>query len=143
MTLEDMYAPTPSLMATRWLVSEAASQGTGGPGDVRLMALDFKRAFLFGRVERELYVEVPAEDDRVQGRDVVGRLKRSMYGTQDAPAVWQRVVNQMLRDRGSLPSRTLACMYFSVETGLKVVAHVGDFLIVGEKAQCEALHVDL
>ena len=65
-------------------------------------------------------MEVPAGDDRVQGRDVVGRLKRSMYGTQDAPAVWQRVVNQMLRDRGFLPSQPLACMYFNVETGLNL-----------------------
>ena len=34
-TPEEMYAPTPSLMATRWLVSEAASQGMRGPGSVR------------------------------------------------------------------------------------------------------------
>ena len=96
-----------------------------------------------GQVERELYIEIPAEDDRTKGRDVVGRLKRSMYGTQDAPAVWQRVVGQMLRDRGFLPSRTLACMYYNVETGLKIVAHVDDFLVVGEKAQCAALLRDL
>ena len=83
MTPEEMYAPTPSLMATRWLLSEAASQEAGGLGNVCLMALGFKRAFLFGRVERELYVEVPAQDDRVQGRDVVGRLKRSMYGGRE------------------------------------------------------------
>ena len=38
-TPEEMYAPTSSLMATRWLVSEAASQGARGPGLVRLMAL--------------------------------------------------------------------------------------------------------
>ena len=48
-TPEDMYAPTPSLIATRWLVSEAASQGMRGPGSVRMMALDFKRAFFIWR----------------------------------------------------------------------------------------------
>ena len=66
-------------------------------------------------------IEIPAEDERTQGRDVVGRLKRSMYGTQDAPAVWQREVGQMLQDRGFLSSRTLACMYYNVETELKIV----------------------
>ena len=90
----------------------------------------------------ESFIEIPAEDERVQGRDVVGRLKRSMYGTQDAPAVWQRVVGEILRDRGFLPRRTLACMYYNVETGLKIVAHVDDFLVVGEKMQCEALLAD-
>ena len=68
-------------------MSETASQGVRGPGYVRLIALHFKRAFLYGQVERELYIEIPTEDERVQGRDVVGKLKRSMYGTQDAPAV--------------------------------------------------------
>ena len=138
-----MYAPTPSLMATRWMVSEAASQGAQGAGSVRLMTLDFKRALLYGNCERELNGEVPAEDDRIQGRDVVGKLKRSMYGTQDAPAVWQRVVNQMLCDRGFRPSSTLACVYYNIETGLKLVAHVDDFLVVGEKRQCLALLDDL
>ena len=47
-TPEDMYAPTPSLLATRWMVSEATSQGAHGPGGVRAMVLDFKRAFLYG-----------------------------------------------------------------------------------------------
>ena len=103
------------------------------------MALDFKRAFLYGQFERGLSIEIPAEDERTKGRDVVGRLKSSMYGTQDAPAVLQRVVGQMLRDRGFLPSRTLACMYYNVDTGLNIVAHVDDFLVVGEKIQCEAL----
>ena len=97
------------------------------------MALDFKRAFLYGQVERELDIEILAEGERTQGRDVVGRFKRSMYGAQDAPAVWQRVVGQMLRDRGFLPSQTLACMYYNVETGLKIVAHVDSFSRCGRK----------
>ena len=66
-----------------------------------------------------------------------------MYGTQDAPAVWQRVVGQMLRDKGFVPSRTLACMYYNIETGLGIVAHVDVFLVVGEKTQCKALLADL
>ena len=99
-TPEDMYAPTPLLLATRWLFTKAASQGAQGPGDVRAMVLDFKRALFYGDCERELYVEVPAEDDRLEGRDMVGRLKKAMYGTQDAPSAWQKVVNAMLRERG-------------------------------------------
>ena len=107
------------------------------------MALDFKRAFLYGACERELYVEIPSEDDRTKGQDVVGRLKRSMYGTQDAPAVWQRVVNAMLKDRGFAASRTLACVYINRETGVRIVAHVDDFLVVGDRLQCEKLLADL
>ena len=55
-TPEDMYAPTPSLMATRWVISEAASRGSRGPGSVRLIAFVLKRASLYGDVERESYM---------------------------------------------------------------------------------------
>ena len=44
-TLDDMFALTPPLVATRWLLSELASCGRDGPGDQRLMVLDVKRAF--------------------------------------------------------------------------------------------------
>ena len=40
----DLFAPTPPLAATRWLISGAAAQGVRGPGDERLMLLDFKKA---------------------------------------------------------------------------------------------------
>ena len=41
-----LFAPTPPLAATRLLLSEVASQGRSGPGEKRVMLLDFKRAFL-------------------------------------------------------------------------------------------------
>ena len=49
----------------------------------------------------------------------------------------------MLRDRGFLTSRTLVCMYYNVETSLKIVAHVDDFLVLGEKLQCESVLAEL
>ena len=70
-TPDDMFAPTPPLVATRWLLSELASQGRQRPGDQRLMVLDFKRASLYADCEHELYVELPEEDEekvRQRGR---------------------------------------------------------------------------
>ena len=48
-TPEDMYAPTPSLLATRWLLSEAASQGAHGPGAVQAGSR-FQEGFLIWRL---------------------------------------------------------------------------------------------
>ena len=62
-TPDDIFAPTPPLVATRWLLSELASQGRHGPGDQRLMVLYSKRAFSYADVERELYVEFLEEDE--------------------------------------------------------------------------------
>ena len=54
----DLFAPTPSLTASKWVVSEAASQEEGG-GQRRLMVMDVKRAFLYGRPGgRYIYVSL-------------------------------------------------------------------------------------
>ena len=42
---DEMFAATPPLVASRYLVSLMASQGAGGLGELRLMALDFSKAF--------------------------------------------------------------------------------------------------
>ena len=90
------------------------------------MVLDFKRAFLYADCERELYIELPEEDER-KGKDVVGRLRKALYGTQDAPVLWQRLVRRIMIDHGFEASRTTACVYFNKETAIKAVAHVDDF----------------
>ena len=122
-TLEEMFAPTPPLVATRWLLSECASRGLGGPGDYRLMLLDFKRAFLYGDIQRTLYIELPEDDSRRNGGANVGLLRKAMYGTQDAPSVWQQLVRQMLTGLGFTPSTTVACLYFNAKTRVSIVAH--------------------
>ena len=48
------------------------------------------------------------------------RLKKAMYGTRDAPAVWQSEVE-----------RTTLFVYFNETTNVRVVVHVDDFLCAG------------
>ena len=69
---DEMFAPTPPLLASRWLVSLMASQGPGGPGDKRLAALDFSKAFLYGNMTRTVYIELPPEDGRKTGWRTLG-----------------------------------------------------------------------
>ena len=96
---DEMFAPTPPLVASRWLCSCVASQGSRGIGQKTLMTIDFSKAFLYGNTKREVYIELPDEDGRKSSGDVVGRLNKSMYGLRDAPQIWQEVVRQMLLDR--------------------------------------------
>ena len=75
------------------------------------MLVDFKRAFLYGDVERELYIELPEEEPGRAGGQNVGRLRKAMYGTRDAPAVWQRLVRKVMTEMGFEASRTTPCVY--------------------------------
>ena len=62
-----------------------------------------------------------------------------MYGTRDAPAVWQRLVQRILSGLGFHASRTAACVYSHPQTRLRVVAHVDDFLVSGCRRELVAL----
>ena len=130
---DEMFAPTPPLLASRWLVSLTASQGLTGAGNKRLLAIDFTKAFLYGEMEREVYIELPDEDERKHRGDNVGRLLKAMYGLRDAPLIWQKVVREMLKKRGFTALSTAQCVYVNKETGVIIVAHVDDFLCHGDK----------
>ena len=43
-----------------------------------------------------MYIELTDEDER-NGKDVVGRLRKALYGTQDAPVLWQRFKGDGMR----------------------------------------------
>lgn len=139
----DLFAPTPPLGATRLLLSNLASNGRNGPGNHRAMFLDFTRAFLYGDAERELYIEIPDEDPDKKGGINVGRLRKAMYGTRDAPAVWQILHKNILTELNFKPSRTTPCVYWNRERQLRVVAHVDDFLVTGPKGELLALKASL
>ena len=115
----ELFAPTPPLAATRWIMSGVASRGRGGPGEERLMLLDFKKAFLYADIERELYIEFPDDDERRQGGSNVGLLNKAMYGTRDAPAAWSRLVRTMLTNLGFVACRTAACVFHHPTKGIK------------------------
>ena len=61
----------------------------------------------------------------------MGRLKKAMYGTRDAPAVWQSEVERTMKEAGFKPSPTTPCVYFNETTIVRVVVHVDDFLCTG------------
>ena len=140
---DDMFAPTPPLLGSRWLVSQMASQGTRGPGNKRLMSIDFTKAFLYGSMQREVYIDLPDEDGRKKGGMNVGLLLQSMYGLRDAPLIWQRVVRKMLKKRGFRPLVTAQSMYYNPSTGVTILAHVDDFLCFGDRLVLDLLLRDL
>ena len=140
---DEMFAPTPSLLASRWIVSRTASQNWRGQGEMRLMAIDFTKAFLYGNMEREVYIELPEEDQRKHEGDMVGFLLKAMYGLRDAPLIWQKVVREMLEKRGFEALVSAQCVYVNKRTGVIVVAHVDDFLCQGDKREMEKFLEDL
>lgn len=135
--VDELFAATPPLLASRWLCSLAASQGRTGIGDQTLMMSDISKAFLYGDVAREVFVELPDEDSRKHDSNCIGRLRKSMYGLWDAPQIWQKVVKTMLIARGYKPLLSTQCTYVHPGSGMIIVAHVDDLLVLGTKHQLQ------
>ena len=122
---DDLFAPTPPLLAARYAASRAAT-GPRFPRRLRrqLMALDFEKAFLNGKMERCVCIVLPAEDARSDGGRMVGLLHKAMYGLREAPAIWQKVVRQLMGELSFRACVTVLCVYYHPDRDLVVVAHV-------------------
>ena len=63
------------------------------------MVLDVKGAFLYGKTKRNVYIWLPSEDPKNQ-EGYMGKLEKAMYGTRDAPQVWQEEVRNTMTELG-------------------------------------------
>ena len=96
---EQMFAATPPTEILRVLLSRATS-GVGRYNDNKkcIMSNDVKRAYFYAPVRSDIYVEIPEEDksEEDKGKDLVGRLRLSMYGTREAAAAWQDKIREVM-----------------------------------------------
>jgi hypothetical protein len=88
---DELFAGTPSLTAVNVILAKMASRRKEG---MELMVLDVKSAFLYGKRARPVYIELPGQDPMSLDPSVVGKLEKAMYGTRDAPQIWQGEVRK-------------------------------------------------
>ena len=124
------------------IVSEVACRVGLGRLENKLLILDIKRAFLYGAIEEEIFIELPDEDP-MKKQGYVGRLKKAMYGTRGAPQVWQGVVKKTMERLGFGYSRVCPGVYWHKERELQVVTHVDDFLCGGPESGLRWLRREL
>ena len=109
----------------------------------KVMVLDVKCAFLYGTARRRVYIELPHTDPRYGDPNVVGVLKKSMYGTRDAPQIWGEHVRATLEELGYKQSAYQPSVYYHPEKELVIVVHVDDFLCTGDAEALEDLYTGL
>ena len=120
------YAATPPLEALRLLIADLASRGGAERGKVRLMILDAKKAHLHAAAARELFIQLPAE-----AGGGYARLLRALYGTRDAPALWEAYAATQLEALGFRRGRANTCVYMHPQKKLRCLIHGDDFVFTG------------
>ena len=99
-----------------------------------LESTDIKNAFLQGtRINREVFVEPPAE---VNMRGYLWRLKKCIYGLQDASRRWYFSVVEVLISLGCVQLKLDPAVFVYHTNGTLagvIIVHVDDFLHIGNE----------
>ena len=107
-----LSSSTPPLEAMRLLCSLWATKRKSYHNQpLKLGLWDISRAHFYGTPKRRIYIELPPEDEASKDGQTCGLLVKSMYGTQDAPNIWD----------------------------VRVMVHGDDFLALGDAKHLEKL----
>ena len=123
------YAATPPLEAKRILFSRYASERTRGGKPLKLHVLDVRTAYFNGVPTRSIYVKLPFEMGL--GKNVLGKLRKCIYGTRDAGAIWEATFTQVLLDLGFVQGVASPCCFHHAQWGVSLVVHGDDFTALG------------
>ena len=141
----DFFASMPPITALRVLFSLAVTRRVPDingnlkpmPKDTCLIFIDVKKAHFRSPARRRLLVELPPE---MGYGPVVGLLKKSLYGTRDAPANWEAAIKEVMISLGSIQAKSnYSCLYYHEQRQIRLEVHGDDFTGVGAKAELEWL----
>ena len=95
--------------------------------------MDVKTKFLHGDVEEEIYMKQP-EGFAVKGKkELVCKLKKSLYGLKQSPRMWYQKFDTFIWGLGFIRSKADHCVYFKLigDRVIYLVLYVDDMLLVG------------
>ncbi|GJW73067.1 putative ribonuclease H-like domain-containing protein [Tanacetum coccineum] len=91
---DEVFAPVPRIEAIKLFLAYASYK------DFMVYQMDVKSAFLYGKIEEEVYVCQPLgfEDSDFPNR--VYKLENALYGLHQAPKAWYETLSTYLLDNG-------------------------------------------
>ena len=95
---------------------------------------EISRAQFQGTVQRFICIRLPVEDRQKYGEDKVGRLVRSIYGTQDASHIWQLdYVNLICGELGCFRrGKHSAALFHNPNQDVRMAVHGDDFVCLSD-----------
>ena len=106
--------------------------------DLPLLSIDIKTFFLYGDIDTDIYMEQPRGYEEKDPKIWVCKLKKSLYGTKQAPRCAKEKLTTALTDIGfkCLPSDADVFIIRSSETEFLLMGiHVDDFIVTYNSEQ--------
>jgi len=106
--------------------------------NLHAVLLDVETAFLYGKLEEEIYMEIPLGYKEVYadpGNEKVLVYKMAMYGLVQAARQWFKRLSDVLITLGYNPCESDPCLIYKIDSeGLCIILmYVDDNLIVGSR----------
>lgn len=120
---KETFAPVSRMATFRLLLAKATQLG------LFLVHLDIETAFLYGKIDTELYVQLPLEV--TNDRPVFVKMKKSCYGLKQAPLIWHRTLAAVLKQLGFSPVEGDPCLFQRIRdnTTAWLLVYVDDFIL--------------
>ena len=132
----ETYAPVVQWSTVRALLIMSLVLG------LETVQIDFSNAFCQADIEEEIYVEMPKDFGDSKGRDMVLKLKKSLYGTKQAPRTWFLKLKQCLEMQGFHQSELDPCLF--IHPDMVYIVYVDDSILIGrDRSKIEAMIADL
>ena len=105
------------------------------------MVNDVARAYFYAKIQRDVYIELPNEDE-MHGK-MLGKLKLCLYGTRDAAKGWQETLSAHLETIGFKRGRGHPCVFYHPERDIKTLVHGDDYVSAGDEGSMEWMEKEL
>ena len=132
---DEYFASTPPLEAKKLLFSEysaTARRPMNLSKEIVLSFVDIKKAYFNGVPRRNIHLAFPKELGVPD--HLVAHLKRCVYGTRDAGAIWEECFADALVEMGFTRGVASPCCFHHEGRNLHVVVHGDDFTCLGPKS---------
>ena len=121
---DETFAPVARMEAIRMFLAYSCFK------NFKVYQLDVKSAFLNGELNEEIYAEQPEDFEQLGKEDYVWKLKKALYGLEQAPRAWYARLDNYLIQQGFKRGNANNNIYFKLEKDelLITVVYVNDLI---------------
>ncbi|GJS10513.1 putative ribonuclease H-like domain-containing protein, partial [Tanacetum coccineum] len=118
---DEVFAPVTRIEAIRLFLAYASFKG------FVVYQMDLKGAFLYGKIEEEVYVCQPPGFEDPDFPDKVYKVEKALYGLHQAPKAWYETLSTYLLDNGFQREK--------IDKNLFIKRHKGDILLMSSMGE--------
>eukprot|EP00253_Pinus_taeda_P021796 PITA_21796 len=99
--------------------------------------MDVKTTFLHGDLEDEIHMKKPKGFAMKGKKELVCKLKKSLYGLKQSPRMWYQKFHTFIRGLGFTRRKADQCVYFKFigDRVIYLVLYVDDMLLIGNEKE--------